>query len=722
MADHAETAAKLKKLTKNKMYDELEEAILEALEEDSVAFDDLLTILDMAARRADPAVAESLAWMAVTSWAEKHGDEEALELARGAARGIPRSAVLREELSGLYLKVKADYPAVETVVERIFTGNTMPLPQAAKRADRALELPPGTYVVKRGRKDPGRVIGVAEGGEAIEVEFPAGNQLFRFEELDMVEVLPADHFRALSVFEPERLAERAAEAPGALVEDLLRAVGGELSYRELRGHLVDVIGTDWSKWWNGARGIVQRSPWIEMSVGRQPTLTLRRQALSHTDRVRDEFDEAETVDEQIVAVVEYLEQASEHAEDEVELVAYLAETLREVARDEEEDPAEALSAAAVLDRLRAVAPEASGDAAEPDISGVDPADLLLPIDDPRVKRAILERVQRTDPDGWTDFFAAAMPAGTAELCDWMARELAGAGRGGDLPGIAAGILKHPHELAEALIWVWKWAGNGELIGEKDGPDPERLLTDFLNVADRAARESRSAFAGKIRGAISSKNYASARVLMEAMNDRSARCVKEALNRFPGLTDMVRVHVTDLLVETHPNIYAEFVPPWEDEEVLYSTRAGLDAKNEEYSGFVHVKLPNIAEAIGKAASHGDLSENAEYTAALEERERLTERANALKAQLDIARILPDEFADGDIVTVGSRIVSRDAESGGEKTLTFLGPWDVDVEGGVFSYRAPLSQAFMGKKAGAVVEVEIDRETRRFEIVSIESALR
>jgi len=339
-----------------------------------------------------------------------------------------------------------------------------------------------------------------------------------------------------------------------------------------------------------------------------------------------------------------------------------------------------------------------------------------------VKRAVLDRVQRTDPDGWPDFFAGAMPAGPAELCDWMARELQGAGRGGDLPAIAAGILQYPHELAEALVWVWKWAGNGELINEKGGPDPERLLTDFLNVADRAARESRSAFAGKIRGAISGRNYAAARTLMEAMDDRSARHVKEALNRFPGLTDMVRVHVTDLLVETHPNIYAEYVPPWEDEEVLYSTRAGLDAKNVVYSGFVHEKLPNIAEAIGRAASHGDLSENAEYTAALEERERLTERANALKAQLDIAKILPDEFADGDAVTIGSRIVSRDRDTGAKMTLTFLGPWDVDVEGGIYSYRAPLSQAFMGKMVGSVVEVELDREKKRFEVVVIESALR
>jgi len=56
------------------------------------------------------------------------------------------------------------------------------------------------------------------------------------------------------------------------------------------------------------------------------------------------------------------------------------------------------------------------------------------------------------------------------------------------------------------------------------------------------------------------------------------------------------------------------------------------------------------------------------------------------------------------------------------MTFLGPWDLDVENGIYSYRAPLSMAFMGKVVGSLVQVELDGEMRRYEIVSVESALR
>jgi transcription elongation factor GreA len=185
---------------------------------------------------------------------------------------------------------------------------------------------------------------------------------------------------------------------------------------------------------------------------------------------------------------------------------------------------------------------------------------------------------------------------------------------------------------------------------------------------------------------------------------------------------MRIHVSDLLVETHPLIYAEDVPPWKEEGVIWSTKAGLERKKEEYGKLVNEKLPAVADAIGRAASFGDLSENAEYTAALEERERLTERANALKAELDQGTVLPEDAADGDEVTVGSTLRARNKATGEERQYTFLGPWDVRVEEGVYSYRAPLAFAFMGKTVGDEVEVQVDGETLTFEILEVGSALR
>jgi len=76
---------------------------------------------------------------------------------------------------------------------------------------------------------------------------------------------------------------------------------------------------------------------------------------------------------------------------------------------------------------------------------------------------------------------------------------------------------------------------------------------------------------------------------------------------------------------------------------------------------------------------------------------------------------------DHVAVGSRVRAKDVDTGTVRTLTFLGPWDVDVAAGIYSYRAPLSLSFMGRAVGDVVTVPVDRSEQTLEIVEIASGL-
>ena len=92
----------------------------------------------------------------------------------------------------------------------------------------------------------------------------------------------------------------------------------------------------------------------------------------------------------------------------------------------------------------------------------------------------------------------------------------------------------------------------------------------------------------------------------------------------------------------------------------------------------------AKAIGEAAARGDLSENAEFTAALEERNLLAEKAARMEADLGKSKVIKPQMTEGDIVTVGSTIVAKRGDSGESQTMTFLGPWDSDIAKQVYSY--------------------------------------
>jgi transcription elongation factor GreA len=160
-------------------------------------------------------------------------------------------------------------------------------------------------------------------------------------------------------------------------------------------------------------------------------------------------------------------------------------------------------------------------------------------------------------------------------------------------------------------------------------------------------------------------------------------------------------------------------PWEEEGALYVTAAGLASRREEYRHLVEEKLPRNFEAIGKAAAFGDLSENAEYTSALEERDRLTERAGHIKSELDRARVLAPEMVPAGEVGLGSKIRVEDLETGEESTFSVLGPWDGTPEEGVLNYRSPLGQVFLGHREGDEVTLELPGGTRRYRVHDVGS---
>ncbi len=215
----------------------------------------------------------------------------------------------------------------------------------------------------------------------------------------------------------------------------------------------------------------------------------------------------------------------------------------------------------------------------------------------------------------------------------------------------------------------------------------------------------------------------ARPLKEALDGASAHqvgIIKGLAEYNAGLTDNMRVIITDILRALQPALFIKKVNPWE-EDVVYTTEAGMERRRADLEQIVHVRLPEVMREIGQAAQFGDLSENAEYSAAVEERGRLAERAGRMQEEMAEARPITREMADADHVTVGSRVRTRNLLSGQEQTFTFLGPWDADPDKGIMAYNAPLGLAFMGKQVGDEVDYRAGTEERKWEVLAIEAGV-
>lgn len=84
---------------------------------------------------------------------------------------------------------------------------------------------------------------------------------------------------------------------------------------------------------------------------------------------------------------------------------------------------------------------------------------------------------------------------------------------------------------------------------------------------------------------------------------------------------------------------------------------------------------------------------------------------LRGELDRARIVQPSEVPADVITMNSRVLMQDADSGEEMTLTLVFPQDADVLEDKISVLAPIGTAMLGYREGDTVDWEVPDGLRR-----------
>jgi transcription elongation factor GreA len=156
-----------------------------------------------------------------------------------------------------------------------------------------------------------------------------------------------------------------------------------------------------------------------------------------------------------------------------------------------------------------------------------------------------------------------------------------------------------------------------------------------------------------------------------------------------------------------------VPFWLEDRI-WTTRTGLARRDAELRELRDKKIPANAEAIARAASYGDLSENAEWDHAIEEQRQLTGAAATIEAELRLAALLENAPIREDTVCPGTVVRYRELPAGEEHEVVLLGPWD-DAPNAI-SYRAPLAGGMLGLRPGDQARIELPSGPLSIEILS------
>ncbi len=148
-----------------------------------------------------------------------------------------------------------------------------------------------------------------------------------------------------------------------------------------------------------------------------------------------------------------------------------------------------------------------------------------------------------------------------------------------------------------------------------------------------------------------------------------------------------------------------------------TRKGEQKMQEELNRLKAYLSGEMAEKIKEARSHGDLSENAEYDAAMDEQGEVASKIKELEATLANAEIIDDDAITTENVGIGTTVRILDIEMNEEMEFKMVGTKEADINNGKMSDESPIGAAIMGHAVGETVEVEAPSGVLTFKILEI-----
>ena len=147
-----------------------------------------------------------------------------------------------------------------------------------------------------------------------------------------------------------------------------------------------------------------------------------------------------------------------------------------------------------------------------------------------------------------------------------------------------------------------------------------------------------------------------------------------------------------------------------------TQEGLEKLKKELDELKNVRRPDIISRIKVAKDLGDLSENAEYTAAKEEQSFIEGRVQELEQTIKNAKVAENGNHDPKQPVNVGRFVEVEIEGDKDK-FEIVGPAESDPTNGKISSDSPVGKSLMGRLTGEKVTVQTPDGQVVYKILSV-----
>jgi len=148
-----------------------------------------------------------------------------------------------------------------------------------------------------------------------------------------------------------------------------------------------------------------------------------------------------------------------------------------------------------------------------------------------------------------------------------------------------------------------------------------------------------------------------------------------------------------------------------------TKEGYAKLAEELEMLKTDTRKEIGQRLAEAKEYGDLSENAAYQTAMEQRDLNEARIAELEEMLNNAHVVKTDSNNKDgKVSLGDTVVLQDNE-GNKLDFQIVGTGESDIVNKKFNANSPLVAGIMGHKKGDTVDILLPTGKKQYKIVSV-----
>lgn len=155
------------------------------------------------------------------------------------------------------------------------------------------------------------------------------------------------------------------------------------------------------------------------------------------------------------------------------------------------------------------------------------------------------------------------------------------------------------------------------------------------------------------------------------------------------------------------------------DIIYITEEGLHKIREELDHLRLVERPMISKMIADARDKGDLTENAEYSAAKEAQGMLEMKISRLEEIVTRSRIIDESKIDTTTVRILNRVKIRNRANNSVNEYQIVPESEANLKIGKLAINSPIAMGLIGKKVGDTVEIKVPSGIIPFEILAITS---